>query len=413
MPGSKSLTNRALVAAALGEGTSRVTGALAGDDAEAMVGGLTALGVEITPRGPGAFDVTGSAGRVGLRPAVVDARLAGTALRFLTAVAALGGGGITVTGEEALRRRPVGALLEALRACGAEVSGSGPAGDLAPVAVGRRRRPLGGPVAVDASASSQFVTALLLVAPLFEEPLALEARGLSASGFVELTTELMERFGVEVDHEPGGSRWRVPARTPYRARDYAVPPDASAASHLFTLGLATGGTVTVEGLSSARLQPDFSVLGIFERLGAEVDEHGDGAVTVAAPSHLVPVEVDLGAMPDQLPNVAVLAALAEGTSRIGGVGITRFHETDRMAAVAVELGKAGVACELSADEVVVHGGSPRGGATFASHGDHRMAMALAALAAAAGGCRIEEAAAVTKTYRDFWAAAAALGLVWG
>ena len=115
MPGSKSLTNRAFVAAALGEGTSRVSGALAGDDADAMVGGLTALGVEIAPLGPGAFEVDGSAGRVGLHPVVVDARLAGTALRFLTAVAALGEGGITVTGEEALLRRPVGPLLEALR----------------------------------------------------------------------------------------------------------------------------------------------------------------------------------------------------------------------------------------------------------------------------------------------------------
>ncbi len=423
VPGSKSLTNRALVAAALAEGTSTIRGGLAGDDAESMVDGLRRLGARIDVAsdvsGDGGLGKTGASWEVtGTRGAVghtgqaeairVDANLAGTTLRFLTAVAALGQGGITVTGRRGLLDRPVGDLLVALRACGAEVAGSGPEGDRPPVRIGRRRKPLGGRVSVDASRSSQFVSALLLVAPCFDEDLDLEVRGLSAEGFVALTLDVMAHFGAPVERTTVGYLAR--GGTGYRGADYEVPPDASAAAHIATLALATGGQVTIESLSRARSQPDHGFLELAQAAGAGIVDEPDGSVTVHGPSRLEPFEADLTGMPDELPNAAALAALANGTSRICGVGITRFHESDRMAAVAAELAKVGVRAEIEGDDVVVHGGSPHGGAVLSSHDDHRMVMALAALAGAVGDCALEGADAVSKTYRDFWDDAVRLGL---
>jgi 3-phosphoshikimate 1-carboxyvinyltransferase len=414
VPGSKSYTNRALVIAGLANGASQITNGLAGDDAASMVSGLQALGVEISDEsGPGlsrSWSVVGKAGNLPDGPILIDADLAGTTLRFLSAVAILGGGDVTITGREPLLKRPVGPLLTALRQCGGNVNGSGEFGDYAPVIVGRRSHRLGGTVDVDASKSSQFVTALLLVAPYFDDDLVLAHYGLGARGFIEMTVELMKRHGVSVSETENG--FRVPSGIVYQASDERIPPDASAASHVFTMAVASGGEVTVRDLQLARRQPDFSILDVLQEFGARVSMLPGGDVSVTAPERLRPVDIDLGLMPDQLSNVAVLAALAPGTSRIRGVAITRFHETDRIAAVARELGKAGVEVEVGEGDVTVHGSGPRHGATFSAHHDHRMAMSLAALAAAIGGSRIDGAEAVSKTYQAFWADAARLGLDW-
>lgn len=410
--GSKSYTNRALVIAGPAGGTSRISNGLVGDDAESMVSGLRALGADIaegeTAGAPGEWSVVGTGGVLSAGPIAIDANLAGTTLRFLIAVAVLGCGGIELTGGAPLRERPVGPLLDGLRRCGASLRGSGKLGDRASIVVDSRNGPLGGTVKVDSSQSSQFVSALLLVAPYFDDDLILEHHGVSARGFIDLTVELMARHGGAV--QEADDALRVSAGMTYEAGDERVPPDASAASHLFTLAVATGGEVTVDHLQRAVGQPDFSVLNVFEEFGARVTLGTDGSVTVAGPAHLRPVDTDLTQIPDQLPNVAVLAALARGTSRIRGVGVTRFHETNRMVAVAEELSRAGVQAEVVHDDVIVHGGRARGGVTFSSYGDHRMAMAIAALAAAVGNSQIAGAESVSKTYRAFWSDAAKLGL---
>lgn len=412
VPGSKSYTNRALVIAGLAGGTSRISNGLVGDDADSMVSGLRALGADIVEEAPAGapreWSVAGTGGVLAAGPIVIDADLAGTTLRFLTAVAVIGFGGIELTGRAPLRDRPVGPLLDALRCCGARLRGSGRVGDRAPVIVDKRNGRLGGRVKVDSSQSSQFVSALLLVAPYFDEDLILEHHGAGAGGFIDLTVELMARHGAEV--EVAADALHVSAGMTYEAADERVPPDASAASHLFTLAIATGGEVTVNHLESALAQPDFSALRVYENFGARVSRGTDGSVTVAGPTHLRPVEADLSQMPDQLPNMAVLAALAQGTSRIRGVGVTRFHETNRMVAIAEELAKAGVHAEVGDDDIVVQGGGASGGATFASHDDHRMAMAIAALAAAVGSAELTGADSVSKTYRAFWSDAVKLGL---
>jgi 3-phosphoshikimate 1-carboxyvinyltransferase len=414
VPGSKSYTNRALVIAGLANGTTRIMNGLAGDDAASMVSGLRALGVDISDESvPGlsnTWSVVGNEGNFPDRPVLIDADLAGTTLRFLSAAAVLGRGDVTITGREPLLERPVGPLLAALRQCGGNVQGSGEFGEHAPVIVGKRSHRLGGEVEVDASKSSQFVTAILLIAPYFDDDLVLTHHGLGARGFVEVTVELMERHGVSVSVTDNG--FRVPAGIVYQASDVRIPPDASAASHVFTLAVASGGEVAVTDLQLAEMQPDFSILDVLQEFGAQVSRLPGGDVSVAAPERLLPVDVDLARMPDQLSNVAVLAALAPGTSRIRGVAITRFHETDRIAAVASELRKAGVEVEVGEGDVTVRGGGPLHGATFDAHHDHRMAMSLAALAAAIGDSRIDGAEAVSKTYQAFWPDAASLGLDW-
>ena len=412
VPGSKSYTNRALVIAGLARGRSRISNGLVGDDAQSMVSGLRALGAEIvdeaSPGAPGEWSVAGTGGVLSAGPVVIDANLAGTTLRFLTAVAVLGSGGIELTGGAPLRERPVGPLLDGLRHCGASLRGSGKLGDHAPIAVEARKGPLGGRVKLDASQSSQFVSALLLVAPYFDHDLILEHHGATAHGFIDLTVDLMVSHGAAV--EVAQNALRVSAGMTYEAADEHVPPDASAASHLFTLAIATDGEITVNRLQSALGQPDLSVLRVFEQFGAKVSLGPDGSVTVTGAGNLRPIDTDLSQMPDQLPNVAVLAALAPGTSRIGGVGVTRFHETNRMAAVAKELAKVGVHAEVGHDDVIVHGGGASGGATFCSYHDHRMVMAIAALAAALGDSHVAGAECVSKTYRAFWSDAAKLGL---
>jgi 3-phosphoshikimate 1-carboxyvinyltransferase len=305
----------------------------------------------------------------------------------------------------------VGPLVAALRALGADVADAG--GGRPPVtAAGGGLE--GGRATVDASASSQFASAVLLVAPYARRPVTLTAEGLGAAAYVELTAAVMRGFGARV--EPAGTpdppAWRV-APGPYRAADLEIEYDASAAAHLFALAAATGGEVTVTNATPGTLQPDAALPGLLEAMGATVTR--DGAwVTVRGPAALDPVDADLAAMPDQVTTVAALAALAAGPSRIRGVAVTRGHETDRLAALAAELGKLGVPVRELPDGLVVDGAGPKGvrPARLATWGDHRMAMALAAVAARVPGVVLEDPGCVAKTYPGFWDDLAAAGLAW-
>src|SRR5919107_311603 len=338
----------------------------------------------------------------------LDARLSGTTMRFLAAAATLTPEGATVTGRPPLLRRPVGPLVAALRALGADVADAG--GGLPPVtAAGGGLE--GGRATVDAGASSQFASAVLLVAPYARRPVTLTAERLGAVAYVELTAALMGRFGAVV--EPAGeAAWRVEPG-PYRPADLAVEYDASAAAHLFALAAATGGQVTVTNAGAGTLQPDAALPDLLAAMGATVTRDGD-AVAVRGPATLAPVDADLAALPDQVTTVAALAALADGRSRLRGVGVARGHETDRLAALAAELAKLGVAVTERPDGLEVAGRGPQAlrPARLATWGDHRMAMALAAVAARVPGVVLEDPACVAKTYPRFWDDLATAGLAW-
>jgi 3-phosphoshikimate 1-carboxyvinyltransferase len=430
-PASKSVTNRALLCAALADGTSRLDGAAPGDDAEAMAAALVELGAEV----PDPWTVVGTGGRMVSPDRPLDARLSGTTMRFLAAAATLTPEGATVTGRPPLLRRPVGPLVAALRVLGAEIRDAG--NGLPPVtAAGGGLE--GGQAAVDAAASSQFASAVLLVAPYARRPVTLAAERLGAAAYVELTVAVMRQFGAAVEPAgaPGGpgpgprpaaelgspgqaprpaagpAAWRVEPG-PYRATDLAVEYDASAAAHLFALAAATGGQVTVTNATPGTLQPDAALPDLLAAMGATVTRDGD-AVCVRGPERLGPVDADLAAMPDQVTTVAALAALADGRSRLLGVGVARGHETDRLAALAAELAKLGVAVTELPDGLMIAGAGPGAlhPARLATWGDHRMAMALAAVAARVPGVVLEDPACVAKTYPGFWRDLAAAGLSW-
>jgi 3-phosphoshikimate 1-carboxyvinyltransferase len=401
-PASKSVTNRALVCAALADGGSRLVGPLVSDDAAAMRAAVGALGATVEDSG-GAWLVAGTGGRPRSPDAPLDARLSGTTMRFLAAVATLTPVGATVTGQAGLLARPVGPLTGALRALGARVADAG--GHPPVTAAGGGLA--GGQVTVAAARSSQFASAVLLVAPFARAQVRLAAEGLGAPGYVELTAEVMRWFGVGVERA-GAACWVVrPGR--YQGRTLEVEYDASAAAHLYAVAAATGGEVTVTNAAPGSRQPDAGLPEVLARMGARV-RRAASALTVAGPDVLAPVDADLAAMPDQVTTVAALAALAPGTSRIAGVAVARGHETDRLAALAAELAKLGVGVEQRPGGLVVHGGRATGPARVATHGDHRLAMAFAAVAARVPGVTIEDPGCVAKTYPGFWRDLAAAGL---
>jgi 3-phosphoshikimate 1-carboxyvinyltransferase len=368
--------------------------------------------------------VSGAAGSLVAAPGALDARQSGTTLRFLAPLAVLAEGSTTIDGSESLRRRPIGPLADALASLGATVrtrEGFPPI----TISAGRMR---GGAVTVDARRSSQFASALLLAAPYADSDVELRVTGLQAGGYVDLTIGLMRLFGATVEpvepvepvggwQEPGletvpGSRlYAVSSRHRYVAREVLVEYDASAAAHLFALAMATGGRVRVAN-AVPTLQPDAGILSAFVSMGATVTERGEGeGVEVSGPDQLDPIDVDLSTMPDQLPTLAALAALARGTSRFAGLSVVRAHESDRLLAVARELGRLGVVTRAGDDWLEVRG-SPEAveGASVDTYNDHRMAMAFTALGARVGGVVIRDASVVDKTYPRFFVDAARLGL---
>jgi 3-phosphoshikimate 1-carboxyvinyltransferase len=375
VPGSKSLTNRALVCAALAEGTSTITGALVADDTAAMTDCLRSLGVEVAWNGTTAT-VPGLGGRVEVRGAGLNARLSGTTSRFVLPLLALGSGRFILDGAEPLRRRPMGPVLDALRALGAVVEERGEAGHL-PVLVS-------GPVqaaevVVRADLSSQFVSGLLLAAPAMPQGLRLVLEGeLVAAPFVTMTIEVMRAFGAEVEGlavRPGV----------YRARDYAIEPDASAASYFFAAAAVTGRDIEVVGLPEVSLQGDLRFREVLASMGSPL--HG--------------IDVDLGDMPDMAQTFAVVAACAEGPSRVRGVSVIRGHETDRIRAVVTELRRCGVGAEETDDGFVVEP-APIQPAVIQTYDDHRMAMSFAILQLVQPGLVIADPGVVAKTFPGFW-----------
>ncbi len=396
LPGSKSITNRALVCAALADGTSVLRGVLHADDTVAMVEALRTLGVEVTGTGHGELTVTGTTER---RAGVVDARQSGTTARFLLPLLALGEGTSSLDGDAQLRDRPMGPTFDALRAAGVRIEEQAGAGRL-PVTVAGPLRAAA--LEVPGDVSSQFLTGLLLVGPATADGLEVTVTTeLISRPYVDMTVTVMEAFGAVVDRAEVGGResWHVsPER--YRATGYDIEPDASAASYAWAAAVVTGGRVTVPGLHRGSLQGDVGFADVLGQMGAQVTWHDD-AVTVAAGEGLRGVDVDMAHISDTVPTLAVVAALAEGTTTIRGVGFIRDKESDRIAAPVAELRRCGVDAEGTDDGLVIRPG-PLRPATFETYRDHRMAMAFALLGLAAPGMAISDPGCVAKTFPGYW-----------
>ncbi|MCA1784200.1 MAG: 3-phosphoshikimate 1-carboxyvinyltransferase [Intrasporangiaceae bacterium] len=398
VPGSKSVTNRALIAAVLARGRSRLSGLLLADDTRAMLAALTELGfaIDVDPSGPTAI-VTGGAGGVPVGSARVDVRLSGTTARFVAPLLALAEGTFELDGGEPFRARPMGPVLEALRTLGAQVDDLGRPGHL-PVRVsseGIRGRA----IRVAGDTSSQFLSGLLLVAPACPEGLEIElTTELVSDRYVELTIATMADFGARVER-PSERRFVVPP-TGYDAADTAIEPDASAASYLLAAAAITGGRVRVRGLTAAARQGDAGFARVLQRMGAHVTIDGRGT-EVRGTGRLQGIEVDLGAMSDTAQTLAAVAVFAEGPTRVTGIGFIRAKETDRIHAVVTELQRCGIRAEAEPDGFLIHPGTPRP-AVISTYDDHRMAMSFALLGLRSPGLRIADPGCVAKTFPTYF-----------
>ncbi len=397
VPGSKSLTNRALPLAALARGTTKISGALVAEDSEVMLRALQRLGVELETKGATVV-VHGAGGPLPARAATLDLRLSGTSLRFLTAILAAGEGEYVLDGNARMRERPVGDLVEALSRLGVEAR----AVDGRPPVTVRAAGLPGGSVSVRGDVSSQFLSGLLMAAPLARGPVRVEVEGeLLSKPFVDMTLDVMAHFGAVVERD-GYRRFTV---TPgeYLAHDYRVEGDAMAAGYFWAAAAVTGGTVTVCNLGAGTRQGDARFARVLEEMGCEVTWTPD-TVTVAGPRRLRGGDFDLNDMPDQAQTLAVVGLFADEPVHVANVGNLRVKETDRLAALARELSRLGARVEEGDDSITVwpltH--EPEGPVELETYGDHRMAMSLAVAGARLPRVVIKDPACVNKTYPRFF-----------
>lgn len=400
-PGSKSLTNRALVTAALADGRSVLDGALRADDTLAMVRCLRALGAGIAEGDEGRWlTVDGVDGRPPVEGALLDARLSGTTSRFVAPVACLADATVVLDGGEPLRRRPMADLLDALEVLGAAVEPLGEPGCL-PVQLAARGL-AGGTVEVAGDVSSQFLSGLMLSGPCMRKGLTVGlTTDLVSRPYVEMTAAVMRSFGAEVEV---GTREVTVRSGGYRpVGRYVVEPDASAASYWFALAAVTGGRVRVEGLGSGSSQGDLRFADLLAQMGAAV-EITSTHTEVRGTGVLHGIDVDMADCSDTAQTLAAVAAYADGPTRVTGIGFIRGKETDRVAAVVTELQRLGVGASEDADGFTVHPGRPHGG-VVQTYDDHRMAMSFAVLAAGADPSdpvQVADPGCVAKTYPGFW-----------
>jgi 3-phosphoshikimate 1-carboxyvinyltransferase len=405
LPGSKSISNRALLLAALAQGETRLIGLLEADDTRVMRDALARLGLRCTSEGI-ALRVEGAGGAPPVREAELFLGNAGTAFRPLTAVLALAGGHYRLSGVARMHERPIGDLVDALRQLGARIDYLGTEGypplEIHPGAVRG-----GAPVRVRGTVSSQFLTALLMALPVSGAPGVIEVAGeLISKPYVEITLRLMARFGIDVQREDWHV-FRVPAG-PYRAPGtLQVEGDASSASYFLAAGAIGGGPVRVQGVGRDSIQGDIAFIEVLERMGARVDA-GPDWIEVRGRAPLEPFDLDLNHIPDAAMTAAVAALFARGPSTIRNVASWRVKETDRIAAMATELRKFGAEVEERADGLRISPPQALRPASVDTYDDHRMAMSLALASLGGVAVRIHDPDCVAKTFPGYFEALASI-----
>lgn len=398
-PASKSVTHRALVAAALASGPSRLLGPLEADDTRATRDGLEALGVDIE-KTDGSWTVRGGAGVVP-GGGEVDLLESGTSLRFLLAVASLGRRASLLDGSPRLRERPVEELTQALARLGGTVLRGGPGAGL-PLVVGGGTGPEGGVVTLASGRSSQFASALLLIGARL--PLGLDltlAPPVVSLPYVELSGKVLTEFGVPIERTEI-HRWRV-SPGDYRGREYRIEGDHSSVSYFLAAAAVVGGKVKVDGLDPASPQPDGRLCEILSHLGCAARTGADW-IEVEGSGRIPPFDLDLSAAPDLVPTLAVLALFAEGACAVRGVSHLRFKESDRLEVLAQNLRALGRPARAGGDVLEVSGSSASGlrGGRILTGSDHRMAMAFAVAGLRLDGVVVDDPHCVAKSNPRFW-----------
>jgi len=402
MPGSKSISNRVLLLAALADGETRVENLLDSDDTSVMLNALELLGVRIERD-----SATVRGGSFPNKSADLHLGNAGTAFRPLTAVLALAGGEYRLSGAPRMHERPIGDLVDALRRLGARIDYLGKEG-FPPLALhpGTIRR--GAPLRVRGEVSSQYLSALLMAAPLAGSETRIEVEGeLISKPYVEITLNLMRRFGVKVERD-GWKTFTVPAQRYASPGEIRVEGDASSASYFLAAGAIAGGPVRVEGVGRGSIQGDVRFTEVLARMGAKISWGEDWIEAAASRGKLKPIDADLNHIPDAAMTAAVAALFGDGTSTLRNIASWRVKETDRIAAMATELRKLGAVVEEGPDSIRITPPAALRSATIATYGDHRMAMSFSLAALGGIKVRIDDPACVAKTFPEYFAALASI-----
>lgn len=407
VPGSKSYTNRALIIAALGRGTSTLAGALASDDTRVARDALGQLGVAIEETGS-TICVRGQEGRFRNPGRPLYLGNSGTSTRFFTALLTLADFPCTITGNARMQQRPIADLLQALRGLGADVASIAGNG-CPPVRIGAQRLQ-GGTTAISGAISSQFLSALLMVAPYARQDVLLEVQDTLVSiPYVAMTLDIMAHFGVSVHHE-NYERFVIAGQQCYQGQAYLVEGDASSATYFWGMAALLGQRMTIRNIPPASAQADLRFLHVLERMGCAVSRHH--GLVVNGPDALQPLgTIDLNDLPDAAMTVAVLAAFCKGKTRICNVSNLRVKETDRLHALTTELKKIGVAVEEFPDGLSIDGNpDAMHGADIETYDDHRMAMCFGMAGVRLPGLHIQDPSCVSKTYPEFWNDLQSLGV---
>lgn len=396
-PGSKSLTNRALTVAALAQGTSHLTGVLDSQDTRVMIDSLQRLGLAVRHEAEACtLEITGCGGQIPNSTAELWLENSGTSIRFLTALCSLGRGTYRLDGSERMRERPIGELVSGLQQWGVDLAcelGT----ECPPVKIqGSGLR--GGLARIPGNISSQFLSAMLMAAPLAQENVEIQLVGdLVSEPYIDMTLGVMAKFGVQVE-TPGDGRYCV-NRQVYHATDYDIEPDASAASYFFALAAVTGGEISVDGLSRWSLQGDVHFVDALERMGCDVRFEPQSITVRGKP--LKGIEIDMNAISDTAQTLAAVAPYASSPTRIYNVKHMRFKETDRISALVNELRRVGIQVDEADDGLTIYPGVPQPG-TIETYNDHRMAMSFALLGLRAPGISIADPGCTAKTYPQFF-----------
>jgi 3-phosphoshikimate 1-carboxyvinyltransferase len=399
IPGSKSLTNRALLVAALAQGDSILENALFSEDSEYFAKCVEQLGIPITLNPQLAqIQVAGRGGEIPAKQADLFVGLAGTAARFISALVALGNGEYRLDGVPRMRERPMGDLLTVLQTGGATVNFEGHSGFM-PYTVYSRQF-AGGNFRLKANQTSQQLSALLMIAPYAQQDTIVEVEGtLVSQSYVKMTCRLMADFGVEV-MQIGDNKFQIKAGQRYQARHYTVEPDASNASYFFAAAAVTGGRVRVKHLTKQSCQGDILWLNVLEQMGCEIKD-ADDYTEVTGPKQLQGIDIDMNDISDLVQTLGAIAPFASSPITIRNVEHIRYKETDRIKAVVTELRRLGVEVEEFADRLKIEPG-PITPAAIETYHDHRMAMAFAVTGLKVPGIVIKDPGCTAKTFPDYF-----------
>lgn len=400
VPGSKSLTNRAFVVAALADGQSVLRGGLIAEDSDVMIAALRELGFELKVEGT-TFTLVGQAGRIPKVDARLDLRLSGTSIRFLTAMVALGEGRFVLDGNERMRERPIQDLLTSLENLGVKTGTQFETG--CPPVIVEAAGLVGGETSIAGDRSSQYLSALLMAAPYAKKPVTIQVTGeLQSKPFIDMTLKLMQDFAVEVERDDYASFTIKPAV--YKAQDYLIEGDAMAAGYFWAAAAITGGRVKVTNVGSESIQGDKRLADVLADMGCKITWTATTCEVIGPKDGLLKGgNFDLNDMPDQAQTLAVVALFADSPVRITNVWNMRIKETDRLVAVHTELKKFGVQVEEGHDYLVIHPlKAYKGSVAIDTYGDHRMAMAFALAGLRIPELVINDPSCVAKTFPSFF-----------